>query len=86
LKRLSLADWGKLWKLFKGQENERNRSIDGSREGTQDLLPPGITDIRANPLTGSLVIQYDPKTMDILQYLQDMASNKVLQDLIEGEK
>jgi hypothetical protein len=44
-------------------------------------LDAGILEIQPNPVTGSLVINYDPKRIDILEYLEDMASNGEIQRL-----
>ncbi len=35
-------------------------------------IPEGIKDVRANPVTGSLVITYDPDHFDIEKYLKKM--------------
>jgi hypothetical protein len=34
-------------------------------------IPNGIKDIRANPITGSVVITYDPVDIDIIKYIND---------------
>ena len=41
-------------------------------------LPEGITDVSANPLTGSLVIKYDPARCDVLKCLNEMMTNTEL--------
>ena len=38
-------------------------------------LPEGIKDVRANPVTGSLVITYDPDHVDIEKYLRKMMTD-----------
>ena len=40
--------------------------------------PIGIRDIRTNLLSCSLVIEYDPNIINILEYLKEMASHKDL--------
>lgn len=39
-------------------------------------VPDGIKDIRANPVTGSLVITYDPDRVNIENYVKEMVINK----------
>jgi len=39
-------------------------------------FPQGIKNIRPNPLTGSLLIHYDPGLINIVTYLKDMASHE----------
>ena len=38
-------------------------------------IPEGIKDVRANPVTGSLVITYDPDHFDIEKYLKKMMAD-----------
>jgi len=38
-------------------------------------LPEGIKDVRANPVTGSLVITYNPDHVDIEKYLKIMMAD-----------
>jgi len=38
-------------------------------------IPEGIKDVRANPVTGSLVITYDPDHVDIEKYLRKMMAD-----------
>ncbi len=45
--------------------------------------PPGIEDVSANPITGSLVIKYDRCKIDILSYIKTIASNEKLLAVIE---
>ncbi len=44
-------------------------------------VPCGIEDIRPNPLTGSLLIKYDPGQIDIDAYLRDMASSVTIESI-----
>ena len=37
-------------------------------------VPPGILGLRANPILGTLVITYDPAQIDIVAYLEEIAS------------
>lgn len=46
-------------------------------------VPEGITDVSANPLTGSLVIKYDPDRCDVLKYLKEMLANRELLTTID---
>lgn len=41
-------------------------------------IPEGVKGIRPNPITGTVLISYDPKTINILKYLADMATGKDL--------
>jgi hypothetical protein len=45
-------------------------------------VPRGIEDIRPNPLTGSLVITYDPGQINIVTYLRDMASSDEIKNVL----
>jgi hypothetical protein len=48
-------------------------------ESLSDIpLPSGIKKVRPNPLTGSLLIEYDPGLINIMTYLKDMASQEEL--------
>jgi len=44
-------------------------------------VPRGIEDIRPNPLTGSLLITYDPGQINIITYLRDMASSDEIRNV-----
>ena len=46
-------------------------------------IPAGIRDIQANPITGSVVIKYDPKTIDILAYIRSMTSSREMQEIVK---
>ncbi|HXX58010.1 MAG TPA: hypothetical protein VEI96_08435 [Thermodesulfovibrionales bacterium] len=49
-------------------------------------VPSGIEGMRPNPLTGSLLIEYNPKEINIVKYLNEMAVSRVLEDkLIAGD-
>jgi hypothetical protein len=39
-------------------------------------IPCGIKGIRPNPITGSLLIQYDPQRIDIMTYLKNISSRE----------
>ena len=45
-------------------------------------VPKGIEDIRPNPLTGSLLITYDPVQINILTYLRDMAASDEIKKVL----
>ena len=47
-------------------------------------VPSGIEGVRPNPLTGSLLIKYDPEQINIVTYLQEMAVSSVLEDKLTG--
>ena len=38
--------------------------------------PEGIRNVQANPITGSVVINYDPKHIDITKFLQEMMADE----------
>jgi len=42
----------------------------------------GIRNFSANPVTGSVTINYDPSAVDITAYLNDMASDEKIKTLI----
>ncbi len=50
-------------------------------------LPTGIKDIRPNPLTGSLVIEYEPDEVNIMEFIQSalesIAVNKEIQEILK---
>jgi len=37
-------------------------------------VPPGIVGMRANPILGTLVMTYDPARINIVAYVEEMAS------------
>lgn len=45
-------------------------------------LPPSVRNIRINPLNCNMIIEYDPKAIDIMAYLRQMASSKEIKDLL----
>ncbi len=45
-------------------------------------VPIGIKGIRVNPLTYSLVIEYDPRLVDVIEYVKDMASSRTIMNTI----
>jgi hypothetical protein len=45
-------------------------------------IPAGIIEISPNPLTGNLIIKYDPESIDIMKYLEEVASNREIQNII----
>ncbi|MGO9611509.1 MAG: HMA2 domain-containing protein [Dissulfurispiraceae bacterium] len=56
-------------------------------EGLSRLtIPCGIEGISPNPLTGSLVIKYNPAIIDIMVYLEEIAADRTLQEvLLKGD-
>jgi hypothetical protein len=56
---------------------------------TFKITPPfplhaAINDLHVNPLTGNLVINYEPDGIDILDYIQKMASDPKVKNLMKG--
>ncbi len=51
-------------------------------------IPSGIKDIRANPFAGSLVITYEPKEVDVMEFIQSaldsLSSNAEIQKLLRN--
>ena len=49
-------------------------------------IPSGIKDIRANPFVGSLVIIYEPKEVDVIEFIKttfdSLSSNAEIQKII----
>ena len=49
-------------------------------------LPSGIKDIRANPFVGSLVIVYEPKEVDVIEFIKttfdSLSSNAEIQKIV----
>ena len=48
-------------------------------------LPGGIEDIRPNPITGSVLIRYNPAQINITAYLRDIAASNELGRIVSGE-
>ncbi len=49
-------------------------------------VPSGIKNFYVNPLTGSIVITYKPDDINILEYINRMASSPDIREIIQGEK
>jgi len=49
-------------------------------------LQSGIKNFYVNPLTGSIVITYKPDDIDILAYIDRMASSPDIREIIQGGK
>jgi len=49
-------------------------------------LDTGILDIRPNPVTGTLVILYDPEKIDIQEQLKQLASSPKIQSILVDPK
>jgi len=45
-------------------------------------LPSGIESVRPNPLTGSILIRYDPTQINIMAYLRDVAASRIFEDCL----
>jgi Ca2+-transporting ATPase len=54
----------------------KNLSIATLKKLSELPIPDGIKDVRANPMTGSLVITYNPDRIDIVGYLKQMMTNR----------
>jgi len=46
--------------------------------------PSGIRDVSVNPLTGSIVIQYEPQMINILEYIRSLVSNEKIKTIVEA--
>ena len=57
-------------------------SISALKELPPIPIPAGVKDVRPNPLTGSVVITYEPKDIDIVKYLEDIAFHLTTQNLM----
>jgi hypothetical protein len=49
-------------------------------------VPSGIKNFYVNPLTGSIVITYKPDDIDILAYIESMASSRDVREIVQGGK
>ena len=49
-------------------------------------LPSGIEGVRPNPLTGSILITYDPVQINIMTYLKDVAASGALEDCLTEKR
>ncbi len=49
-------------------------------------LPEGIKDVSPNPLTGNVVINYDPSRIDIETFLDSLATREEIIRLLEDKK
>ena len=47
-------------------------------------LPPAIRDFHVNPFKGNIVITYEPGSIDILDYIREMASDPKVKHLMKG--
>ena len=47
-------------------------------------LHSGIKNVHLNPLSGSMVIAYEPDSINILDYIKNMASNPDMNSIIGG--
>ncbi|MCX8026354.1 MAG: heavy-metal-associated domain-containing protein [Thermodesulfovibrionales bacterium] len=47
-------------------------------------IPDGITDVRPNPLSGSVVITYDPSKIDIEKYLETISNDEDVIKILSG--
>lgn len=46
-------------------------------------LPEGIKDVSPNPLTGNVVIHYDPSKVNIEEFLASLSSKEEIRRLLE---
>ena len=56
----------------------RHLSIETLKKVAELPVPEGIKNVSANPITGSLVITYDPGRINILKYVEEMVSDEEL--------
>jgi hypothetical protein len=49
-------------------------------------LPLGINNIRVNPLTGNMIIKYEPDNINILDYIKGMASDPNIKKMIDSKQ
>ena len=61
-------------------------SVEAFKQLSAIPIPDGIRDVNPNPFTGSLVIIYEPEKIDILEYIKSMASNSVVQKVLQGRE
>jgi hypothetical protein len=47
-------------------------------------LPPAIKGFHINPLTGNIVLTYEPDHIDILEYIRKMASDPNMKNILKG--
>lgn len=47
-------------------------------------IPPGINHFHVNPMSGSIVIMYNPDAIDIFEYFEKMASDPEVKKIIQG--
>lgn len=45
--------------------------------------PVGIKDVKVNPITGSLTIQYDLAKIDIMEFINSMMSHTRIRDILQ---
>lgn len=56
-----------------------------SKQFSAISIPEGIEDIRPNPLSGSVVITYEPGKIDIFEYIKKITSSTEIQKLMGGQ-
>lgn len=56
----------------------RTLSLNTLRQLASFPIPEGITNVSANPLTGSLVVTYDPERCDVLKCIDELMCNNEL--------
>ncbi len=62
-------------------------SVETLRQFAHITIPEGIDNIRPNPITGSVVITYDPESIDIIKYIEEIAFAMATQKIIlTGDK
>lgn len=60
----------------------RNISLSRLKGLSHLKIPEGIKDIKPNPLSGSVVILYEPSIIDIEQYLQSLLNDERIENLL----
>lgn len=62
----------------------RGRAVSTLMKLASITLPEGIRDVRPNPLTGNIVVEYAHDQIDILSCLQEFASRKDVVAILGG--
>ena len=63
----------------------KNLSIETLNKLAALPIPNGISNVNVNPITGSIVINYDPKHIDITKFLEEMMSDEKLLTIVGSQ-
>ena len=61
----------------------RKLSIDDLKKVSKITVHEGIRNVGANPLTGSILIEYDHGKLDIIDYIRSLSEDPALSAIIE---